>query len=88
MPAKPASVVPTSPVEPAVTELARFTGAHAIVFTAFIASASVLVVLGTPVQDILLLLGGVAGIAVLATSKPRPGAMLRRVFSAAITPSK
>ncbi|WP_046780869.1 hypothetical protein [Streptomyces yangpuensis] len=87
MPAKPASV-PTSPVEPAVTEPARFTVAHAIVFTAFIASASVLVVLGTPVQDILLLLVGVAGIAVLATSKPRPGAMLRRVFSAAITPGK
>ncbi|MFH9800463.1 hypothetical protein [Streptomyces virginiae] len=88
MPAKSASVVPTPQVEPTVTDSARFTMAHAIVFVAFIASASVLLVLGTPVQDILMLLGGIAGIAVLATSKPRPGAMLRRVFSAAVAPSK
>ncbi|WP_314254627.1 hypothetical protein [Streptomyces sp. DSM 40907] len=88
MPTKSASAVPMPQVEPAVTDPARFTMAHAIVFVAFIASASVLLVLGTPVQDILMLLGGIAGIAVLATSKPRPGAMLRRVFSAAVTPSK
>ncbi|MEV7526803.1 hypothetical protein [Streptomyces sp. NPDC091371] len=88
MPAKSASVAPVPQVEPAETDPSRFTMAHAIVFTAFIASASVLVVLGTSVQDILMLLGGIAGIAVLATSKPRPGAMLRRVFSAAVTPGK
>ncbi|MGW5343396.1 hypothetical protein [Streptomyces sp. HUAS TT3] len=90
MPAKCASALATQApqVETAATDPGRFTIAHAIVFTAFIASASVLVVLGTPVQDILMLLGGIAGIAALATSKPRPGAMLRRVFSAAINPGK
>ncbi|MGW6782256.1 hypothetical protein [Streptomyces sp. NPDC054987] len=87
MPARSVPATSVPPAEPAVTE-PRFTTAHAIVFTAFIASASVLIVLGTPVEDILLLLGGVAGIGVLATSKPSPGAMLRRVFSAAITPGK